>query len=273
MSFQGIKHMLSILPALVKVNFIFTCLGNFVGLHKKSHPFFTGGVRGKEVLDMDIYFDRIKPLFDQTGLNVQELGKELGISPRHIYHWNKKETKTYTRYIVQIARYFDVSAEYLLGETDDKTPNRKMMIPPIISNNVVAFPVIGTVAAGYDKPAYENWTGDSIEIPRSYLHGREPNDYFVLRVEGDSMYPNYQNGDHVLVLRQNTLDYSGQVAVVVYDGEDGSLKAVDYTPGSERMTLRPLNTNFPPRHIYGEDMNQVHICGVAKLLIRELDKL
>lgn len=221
---------------------------------------------------MDIYFDRIKPLFDKTGMNVQELGEALGISPRHIYHWNKRESKTYDRYVVQIARYFDVSAAYLLGETDDPNPNRQTMVPPTVSDDVVSFPVIGTVAAGYDKPAYENWTGDTMEIPIAYLHGRSPQDYFVLRVEGDSMYPHYQNGDHVLVLKQNTLDYSGQVAVVIYDGEDGSLKAVDFAHGTERMTLRPLNTNCPPRHIFGEDINQVHICGVAKLLIREVDR-
>lgn len=71
---------------------------------------------------MDIYFDRIKPLFDKTGKTAQELGKELGISPRFIYHWNKGESKSYTKYYYQIAKYFKVSVEYLTGATDDPAP-------------------------------------------------------------------------------------------------------------------------------------------------------
>lgn len=49
MPFCLVKHKFSILPTLVKVNAIFTNFGIFVGLHKKSHLFLTGGVKGSDL--------------------------------------------------------------------------------------------------------------------------------------------------------------------------------------------------------------------------------
>lgn len=149
---------------------------------------------------------------------------------------------------------------------------KKMLSPPEIAEEVVTFPVIGGVAAGYDHICYEDWTGDSIEVPPSYLHGRKPQDYFVLRVQGQSMYPDYQDGDHVLVLRQSTMDRSGQVGVVIYGDENATLKRVEYVNGENWMTLRPVNPQFPPITVRGEALEHCTVLGVAKLVIREVNQ-
>lgn len=56
----------------------------------------------------------------------------------------------------------------------------------------------------------------TIAIPDEYLKGHKSDGFFVLKVKGDSMYPAYQEGDTVLVLKQSTLNYSGQVGVILY---------------------------------------------------------
>lgn len=71
---------------------------------------------------MDIYFDRIKPLFDQSGMTDAELERLIGIPAKKISQWNIRYTKSYTKYIPQIAAYFHVSTDYLLGNTDDPQP-------------------------------------------------------------------------------------------------------------------------------------------------------
>jgi repressor LexA len=102
------------------------------------------------------------------------------------------------------------------------------------------------------------------------LHGRHPQDYFMLRVKGDSMYPLFNDGDHVLVLRQSTMDRSGQVGVVIYGDEAGTLKRVEYVDGEDWMTLRPINPQFPPITIRGEDLEHCRVLGVTKMVIREI---
>lgn len=71
---------------------------------------------------MDIYFDRIKPLFDQSGETDAELERAIGIPAKKISQWNIRYTKSYRKYIPQIAAHFHVSTDYLLGNTDDPRP-------------------------------------------------------------------------------------------------------------------------------------------------------
>ena len=79
---------------------------------------------------MDIYFDRIKPLFDGSGKTDADLEREIGIPAKKISQWNIGYTKSYTKYIPQIAAYFRVSTDYLLGNTDDPAPAGQKESPP-----------------------------------------------------------------------------------------------------------------------------------------------
>ena len=71
---------------------------------------------------MDIFKERILPLFQSTELRAAELERQIGIKPKKINDWSSGRTKSYEKYIPQIAAYFHVSTDYLLGKTDDPTP-------------------------------------------------------------------------------------------------------------------------------------------------------
>lgn len=203
----------------------------------------------------------------------KEFAAKIGLkSGNLISDWIAGRSKTYYDYVHQIAYIYQVAVKWLLGETDDPTPEGVLrgFAQPEIAEDVVSFPVVGGVAAGYDHVAYEDWSGDRVEIPRSYLHGRAKEDYFVLRVEGDSMYPDFQSGDHVLVLRQSTMDRSGQVGVVIYDDESATLKRIEYATGEDWMILRPINPMFAPVRIEGEALEHCRVLGIAKMVIREI---
>lgn len=78
---------------------------------------------------MDVYFDRIKPLFDKSGESYADLERKICIPAKKINQWNAKYTKSYQKYIPQIASYFNVSTDYLLGNTDDPRPAGKKEEP------------------------------------------------------------------------------------------------------------------------------------------------
>lgn len=79
---------------------------------------------------MDIYKERIKPLFDRTGLLNKDLEKEIGIPEKKISDWNAGRLKSYDKYIPQIASYFHVSTDYLLGKTDNPALPEQKESPP-----------------------------------------------------------------------------------------------------------------------------------------------
>ena len=167
----------------------------------------------------------------------------------------------------KIADYFGVSIEYLKGKTDES----KKIPSPNLTNDYTAFPVIGEVAAGYDSLAVEDWEGEVIDIPNSWLKGRSEEEFFVLKVKGDSMYPAYQDGDKVLVLKQSTLDYSGQVGVILYDDEYASLKKVEFKTGEDWLRMVPINPSHPIKKVENENLEHCKILGIPKMLIREIE--
>ena len=75
---------------------------------------------------------------------------------------------------------------------------------------------------------YEVKAGEKIEVPRAYLKGRKAEDFCAMRVRGDSMYPAFQNGDIVLVLRQSTMNHSGEIGVISYGDDEMTIKRINY---------------------------------------------
>ena len=97
----------------------------------------------------------------------------------------------------EISKILNVSIPWLMGA--DVPMNPLNLVPPNITDDVVTFPVLGCIAAGYEEVAVEDWNGAVVEVPTAYLKGRDKKDFFVLEVRGNSMYPLYQEKDIVLI--------------------------------------------------------------------------
>lgn len=166
--------------------------------------------------------------------------------------------------VVNLAKLFNVSIDYLSAD-DDK------YLSPNIAEETTTFPVIGEIAAGYEHIALEDWSGETVDIPNTYLKGRDKDEFFVLKVKGDSMYPQYQDGDFVLILKQSTLNRSGDIGAIVYDSECATLKKVEFVAGEDWLEMIPLNPEYKPKRIEGPDLELCKIIGVPKLLIREIN--
>ncbi|MBQ4563068.1 MAG: LexA family transcriptional regulator [Lachnospiraceae bacterium] len=213
----------------------------------------------------------LKHLRTQRGINQSELATALGVSRSAIgmYESGKREPDFET--MEAIADYFNVDMNYLHGLQSQQHIPHTLFPSPIITDNYVTFPVLGDIAAGYDSIAVEDWDGDVIEIPQSQLKGRDQSEFFVLRVKGDSMYPTYHDGDKVLILKQTTLSFSGQVGAILYEDENATLKKVEFVPGEDWLRLVPINANYPPKRIEGEELEHCRVIGIPRLLIREIE--
>ncbi len=60
---------------------------------------------------------RVKDLCEQHGTTLSGLSKQLGFSKNALYNWDTNAPSTYK--ILQVAKHFDVSVDYLLGFTDN----------------------------------------------------------------------------------------------------------------------------------------------------------
>ena len=214
---------------------------------------------------------RLKDVRKQNKMTQQQLAGMLGITQATLSGWETEKFEIDNASLTKCADIFGVSIDYLFGRTDEPSPSSPDYAPGI-TEDFVTFPVIGEVAAGYDHIVAEDWEGEKIDVPTSYLRGRPQEDYFVLKVKGDSMYPAFQDGDRVLVLRQETLNYSGQIGVILYGDDNATLKKVEYKMGEDWMNLIPVNPLFPPRRIENEDLTHCRVLGIPRLLIREIQE-
>lgn len=213
--------------------------------------------------------ERIKKRREELGMSQEVLAQKLNYKSRSSI--NKIElglNDISQSKIMDFAKALRTSPAYLMGWED--TENQQTMLPPKITENVTVYPVIGEIAAGYDNIALETWSGDTVEIPNSYIKGRRKDEFIVLCVKGDSMYPIYQDGDKVLILRQTTLNNSGDIGAVLYDDEIATIKKVEYVQGEDWLRLVPLNPLYKPLTIAGVDLEHCRVIGIPKMLIREI---
>lgn len=215
------------------------------------------------------FSDRLKEALRIRNTTAAELARRSGVNEGAISQYKKGVYKASQENLDRIAQTLDVSIPWLMGA---EVPMNKAerFISPNISENIVTFPVVGNIAAGYEELAVEDWSGDTIDIPRSYLNGRNKDDFFVLSVKGDSMYPIYHDGDKVLVLKQTTLDRSGDIGAIIYDDECATLKKIEFINGEDWIRLIPLNPLYKPKEINGENLEHCRVIGIPKLLVRQI---
>ncbi len=213
--------------------------------------------------------DMLVYLRKRSTLSQQELADKLGMTRSAIgmYETGKREPDLETLEV--FADFYNVDMNTLTGHSSENVRENNFLD---VTEDVVTFRVNVDIAAGVDQPAspLSDWEGASIDIPASYLRGRSPEDFFMIRINGDSMYPHYQNGDYVLVLNTPTLDHSGQIGVLLH-GEEGTIKKIEYVPGEDWLRLVPLNPEFIPKTVSGPELETCRVIGVPKLIIREAE--
>ena len=210
----------------------------------------------------NIFASRLCRALEENNMRPAELAEKTGIGKSAISQYMNGAFKPKQVRTEKIANALGVSVAYLMGWDESDSDN-------IIETKEACrpYPVIGEVAAGYGSEAIEEETGDYEQIPLEWLRGHNPENFFVLRVKGDSMHPDYQDGDLVLVHRQASVD-SGAVGVVLYDDELATLKKIRYKNGENWVELIPRNPEYSTKRIENENLEQCRVLGEARRLIR-----
>lgn len=221
---------------------------------------------------MPEFKERLDEAMRIRDISAAELSRISKVNEGAISQYRAGKYKASQRSLDKLARALNVSIPWLMGADVPMTdePTAPTLPSPTITEDTVTFPVITSVAAHYDGVSIdESAAGEKIEVPRAYLKGRKAEDFCAMRVRGDSMYPAFQNGDIVLVLRQSTMNRSGEIGVISYGDDEMTIKRINYVDGEDWLKLVPLNPAYPPRRIEGVDLESCHIIGIPQVLIRE----
>lgn len=67
---------------------------------------------------MKVFAERLRELRKEENLTLQDIGKAIGVSTNTVSRWERQERLPNILNIVDLAKYFKVSADYLCGLED-----------------------------------------------------------------------------------------------------------------------------------------------------------
>lgn len=202
---------------------------------------------------MDAHFsERVNKLCKEKGMTIKELERQLHFANGYIRNVSIRGYRPKANRLNTIAEYFGVSPEYLLGE--EETPQSDLP-----TSTGVMIPILGKVAAGIPISAVENVIGQE-EISKKMAASGE---YFALKIKGDSMSPYIMDGDVVVVRQQNDAE-SGEIVVVLINGNDGVCKKLKKS--DKAVTLISLNPQYDPMVFTNEEIDQIPVKILGKVV-------
>lgn len=192
-----------------------------------------------------MFAERLKSLRKRKGLTQIEFAKHFNIATGTIAMWETGKRAPDFSMLTEIADFFEVTVDYLLGNPEPKKAKK--------------IPVLGYVRAGIPIEAIEEIL-DYEEIPEEMTNQGE---YFALSVKGDSMEPRIQEGDVVIVRKQPDVE-SGEVAVVLVNGNDATVKK--FVKHENGVSLIAYNPKYEPMFYTCQEVENKPVSIIGKVV-------
>lgn len=217
---------------------------------------------------IDTFANRLQKAMNLKNMKQVDLVEKTNIDKSLISNYLKGKYKAKQDNLYLLAKVLNVSEAWLMGydvptERNSEDILNKIGAIPISDIDVTNIPLLGTVKAGYNYLAQEN----IIDYISFKVDGTDKENYYALNVVGDSMTPLFDDGDTVIVHKQDDFE-NGDNCVVLINGEEATIKKV--YKDNTGIELKAVNPYYPPRVFSKEDIKDlpVKIIGVVEKSIR-----
>ena len=198
--------------------------------------------------------DRLQILMLETRYRAAEISESTGISKASLSMYLSKKNEPKGENLIKLADFFNVNVEWLKGYDVEK---RKMIaLPKGIQPlpKMVNKPRLGNVSCGVPLDSPQNFDGYD-KVPENV-----DCDY-TLKCSGDSMIGARIFDGDIVYIKQQPIVESGEIAVVLINGNETLLKRVYLYPDS--VILQAENPAYPPLTFVKQEMDNVTIIGKA----------
>lgn len=184
----------------------------------------------------------LKKLREDRNLSLRQVDYRSSVSYSHLSMIENGSRKPTALTLKELAKVYNIDyidlyekAGYIDLAESEKLKTESNVFP--IADIPKKVPVIGRISAGLPILATENIEGYEF-APSSQI--KEGYTYFYLRVQGDSMNLKFNEGDIVLVQKQDDLE-NNEIGVILVNGFDATVKK--YRKENGLVILEPMSTN------------------------------
>lgn len=215
---------------------------------------------------IETFQNRLKKAMDIRNIKQIELVEKTGLDKTLINKYLAGISNARQQKLTKLADALDVNEVWLMGY--DVPMQRDLTIGTSLASNSAVVFVYGTIPAGIPMECIEDII-DTEEIPVEMLRGGKQ--YFGLRVKGDSMEPDYLDGDTLILEKADDCE-NGDDCVIMVNGNDGTFKRV--FKNENGVILQPLNPEYSPVVYSNEQIENlpIRIIGIVEEIRRRKRK-
>lgn len=182
-----------------------------------------------------------------------EVAQKIGVSRSTFANWCSGRKVPRVDKADALAEHFGILRSDLLKDKNKDSLPRNA----ILMNEEYKIPILGRIAAGMPIFAEENIEGYELADVTT------PDEYFYLRVQGDSMVGARIFDGALVLVRQQPCAEDGQIVACLVNGEDATLKR--YRKQGDTIILMPENSAYAPIILSAQEFEEGHarILGVA----------
>ena len=199
--------------------------------------------------------DKIKYYRIKQNMTQEDLADRLNTTYQTISRYEKGERKTNNDVLFSLSKIFNISINDFFPPIDNAS------FVDVLSNTI-RIPVRSFIKAGQPIEAQQDII-DYIDIPKKWTNGGK--EFYALKISGNSMTPNYNDGD--IVIFEKTKDYekaNKKDCAVMINCTECTFKKVSWN--EDGVTLIPYNTtDFEIKHFSRQEVIDlpISIIGIA----------
>lgn len=212
------------------------------------------------MIDINEYAsNKIKDIREKNNLTQQQLADKLHINQQNIARYELNQRTIKMDFLLELCKLFNVKLDYFV-------PNNTSFVN--LEEDTINIKVLGRIPAGIPFEAIEDVI-KYIDIPKEWTYGNK--EYFGLLIDGNSMFPKYQNGDIVIFQKcEDPIKCNNKDCAVMVNGNDATFKKFIFN--NNGVILQPYNMEYETKSFTPEEVQElpVKLVGFAVQIRRDI---
>ena len=214
---------------------------------------------------MKNYFTQnLKYLRTKYNLTQEQLANKINSTRSTVNNWENEISEPNLDMIRKLTETFNIKDNIVFEDLKSKYNTSFVNL----DEDTINIKVLGRIPAGIPFEAIEDVI-KYIDIPKEWTFGNK--EYFGLLIDGNSMFPKYQNGDIVIFQKcEDHIKCNNKDCAVMVNGNDATFKKFIFN--NNGVILQPYNMEYETKSFTPEEVQElpVKLVGFAVQIRRDL---